>query len=68
MEAFLTRLDERLQRLTERVEELAEDLRVKWFMLDAGQKQALMLAALYAGYTLLDVMGAVAKTRLGGKT
>lgn len=47
-------------------QELAETLRVKWFMMDAQQKQVILLATLYLGYTLLDVGGAVLKAKLNG--
>jgi hypothetical protein len=50
-----------------RLEELWEDVKVRWFMLDAQQKQALILMAAYAGYTLLDIGGALAKARIGAK-
>lgn len=50
-----------------RIADLVDELRVRWFMLDAQQKQVLLLAALYLGYTLLDVGGAVAKARIAAK-
>lgn len=54
--------------MRERLSELLEDLRVRWFMLDAQQKQALTLLSLYIGYTLLDVGGAVLKARIAAQT
>ncbi len=54
--------------LTERLEEWADGVRVKWLLMDAQSKQMLLLGALYLGYTLLDVLGAVAKARAGAKT
>lgn len=53
--------------MSERITELWEDLKVKWFMLDAQQKQALILIGLYLGYTLLDIGGALAKARISAK-
>jgi len=53
--------------MRERLSELLEDLRVRWFMLDAQQKQALILLALYLGYTLLDLGGALMKARISAK-
>lgn len=50
-----------------RLAELWEDLKIRWFMLDAGQKQALLLLAAYAGYTLFDIAGALAKAKIGAK-
>lgn len=50
--------------LLERGQELVEDLRVRWFMMDAQQKQVVLLAGLYLGYTLLDLGGALAKARI----
>ena len=53
----------------EQIDDWLEDLRVRWFMLDAQQKQALVLLTLYLGYTLFDVGGAVLKARIeGGKS
>lgn len=49
--------------LLERIDELLEELRVRWFMLDAQTKQVVLLLGLYAGYTLLDVFGSLAKRR-----
>ncbi len=37
-------------------------------MLDAQQKQALILLSLSVGYTLIDVGGAVLKARIAGET
>lgn len=48
----------------DRFADLWEDLKVRWFMLDAQQKQALILLAAYAGYTLFDVAGALAKAKI----
>lgn len=53
--------------LRERFDSVRENLQVKWFMMDAQQKQVLLLAGLYLGYTLLDVAGAIAKARIGGE-
>lgn len=53
--------------LRETLEDWLEELRVRWFMLDAQQKQALVLLGLYVGYTLLDVAGELAKVRLKGE-
>lgn len=53
--------------MRERVADWLEELRVRWFMLDAQQKQALILLAAYAGYTLLDIGGALAKARIAAK-
>ena len=53
----------------ERIDDLMEEARVRWFMLDAQQKQALVLLTLYLGYTLFDVGGALLKARIeGGKS
>ncbi len=52
----------------ERLDDWLEELRVRWFMLDAQQKQALVLLSLYLGYTLLDVGGAVLKARIAAQT
>ncbi len=49
----------------ERLLDAWEDLKVRWFMLDAQQKQAIVLLSLYVGYTLLDVGGSVVKSKLG---
>lgn len=51
--------------LFERLDGWLEELRVRWFLLDAQQKQVLLLLGLYAGYTLLDVAGALVKARKG---
>ena len=51
----------------ERIEDGWETLKVKWFMLDTQQKQVILLAVLYAGYTLMDVAGALGKSRIGAK-
>ena len=48
----------------ERISEAWEDLKVRWFMLDAQKKQIVLLAGLYVAYTLLDIGGAVAKARI----
>ena len=50
--------------MRDRLLEVWADLRVRWYLLDAQQKQVILLASLYLGYTLLDVAGAVAKTRI----
>lgn len=54
--------------LRERVAGWLEDLRVRWFMLDHGAKQAVLLAVLYGAYTLLDIGGALIKARLTRET
>jgi hypothetical protein len=51
--------------LRDQAEELLEELRVRWFMLDAQKKQAIVLLSLYLGYTLFDVGGALVKARIG---
>lgn len=51
----------------ERLLDWWESVRVRWLLLDAQAKQALVLAALYAAYTLLDVLAALLKARIGGK-
>ena len=51
----------------ERVSEAWEDLKVRWFMLDAQKKQIVLLASLYLAYTLLDIGGALAKARIIAK-
>lgn len=51
----------------ERIVDWLEELRVRWFMLDAGKKQALVLLSVYVGYTLLDIGGALVKRRIGGE-
>ena len=53
--------------LRERITDLWETAKVKWFMLDAQQKQVLLLAGLYLAYTLLDIGGALAKARITTK-
>lgn len=50
--------------LRERFDSVREDLQVRWFMLDAQKKQAVILLGLYVGYTLLDLGGAIMKSRL----
>ena len=45
-----------------------EDAKVRWFMLDAQQKQAVILLGVYAAYTLLDIGGAVVSSRLKAGT
>ena len=52
---------------TERISEAWEDLKVRWFMLDAQKKQIVLLAGLYLAYTLLDIGGALAKARIMAK-
>jgi len=52
---------------TERISETWEDLKVRWFMLDAQKKQIVLLAGLYLAYTLLDIGGALAKARIMAK-
>ena len=47
----------------ERIDDFLEDVRVKWMLMDAQQKQVILLTALYLGYTILDVVGALAKGR-----
>ena len=37
---------------------------MRWLMMDAQQKQALVLLGLYVGYTLLDLCGAIMKARI----
>ena len=51
-----------------RIEDVWETAKVKWFMLDAQQKQAVILLGLYAAYTLLDIGGAVVSSRLKAVT
>lgn len=53
----------------ERILDWWESVRVRWFMLDAQAKQALVLGAAYAAYTLMDVAAALVKRRIerGGK-
>ena len=51
----------------ERISEAWEDLKVRWFMLDAQKKQIVLLAGLYLAYTLLDIGGALAKARIMAK-
>lgn len=53
--------------MTEWLADAWESLRVRWLMLDAQQKQVILLAALYLSYTLLDVGGALAKARIATK-
>jgi uncharacterized protein with HEPN domain len=50
----------------EQIEEWVEELKVRWFMLDAMQKQACILGLLYLGYTLADIGGALVKARIQG--
>ena len=50
--------------MNERLADLWETAKVRWFMLDAQQKQAVVLLGLYAAYTLLDIGGAVVSSRL----
>ena len=52
---------------TDRISEAWEDLKVRWFMLDAQKKQIVLLAGLYLAYTLLDIGGALAKARIMAK-
>lgn len=59
-------LEPDLPPLQERVAAMVEDLRVRWFMLDAQSKQALVLMGLYLGYALIDVAAALVKTTRGG--
>ncbi len=66
MDALL-RLDRKLCEWSDRGQDLAEEIRVKWFMLDAQQKQAIMLVGISIAYTLVDIVGAVAKTRIEGR-
>lgn len=51
------------ERLERRVAELVEEARARWLVLDAQEKQVILLAALYAVYTLLDVVGSMARAR-----
>lgn len=53
---------------TERLADLWEDTKVRWFMMDAQQKQAVILLGLYLGYTILDVGGSVVKAKIGAST
>ena len=55
-------------RLSERLSEAVEDLRVRWFMLDAQAKQAILVGVVYAAYTVLDIGGAIVKARLTRET
>lgn len=50
-----------------RLRDAWEDLKVRWFMLDAGKKQAIILLGVYLGATLLDIGGALTKARLMAK-
>jgi len=52
---------------SERAADLWETVKVKWFMLDTQQKQALILLSLSVGYTLVDVGGAVLKARIAAE-
>jgi len=47
----------------ERIEDLLEEARVRWFMLDPQVKQAVVLGGVYFLVTLLDVAATVAKMR-----
>lgn len=47
--------------LRERLDERLEELRVRWFMLDAQSKQAIVLVAIYLGYALIDMAAAFAR-------
>ena len=51
----------------EQLRDLAEEARVRWILMDAQQKQVILLAGLYALYTLFDVVGTMLKARIGGK-
>lgn len=57
-----------MQDARERIQDWLEDARVRWLMMDAQQKQALVLLCLYVGYTLMDVGGAVLKARIARAT
>lgn len=39
---------------------------MRWILMDAQQKQVLLLAGLYALYTVFDVLGTLLKARIGG--
>jgi hypothetical protein len=49
----------------EQLRDWLETLRVRWLLMDAQQKQVILLLGLYVGYTLLDVAGTVMKARAG---
>ena len=49
-----------------RIDDLMDEVRVRWLLLDAQQKQVLLLGALYASYTILDLIGALARARIEG--
>ena len=49
----------------EQIDDWLEDLRVRWIMMDAQQKQALILLTLCVATTLLEVAGTIVKARIG---
>lgn len=51
----------------ERLGDVVEEARVRWFMLDASAKQAILLGTVYFLFTLLDVGATVAKMRMQRK-
>ena len=54
--------------MNERLADLWETAKVKWLMMDAQQKQAVILLSLSVGYTLIDLGGAVLKARISATT
>ena len=50
--------------IEERIRDWLETARVRWVMLDAQERQVVLLAALYGLYTLLDVGGTLVKARV----
>lgn len=49
--------------LRERLSDLAEEARVRWFMLDPQVKQAIVLGTVYFLFTLLDIGGTLVKVK-----
>ena len=50
-----------------RLDDLLETVRVRWLLMDEQVKHAIILAVLYAAYTLFDVTGAVIRSSLKGE-
>ena len=49
----------------EQLEDWWEELKVKWFMLDAQQKQAIILLAVYLSQVCIDLMKAYIIAKVG---
>lgn len=49
----------------EQLEDLWETIRVKWFMLDAQQKQALILIGVYLSQVIIDLTKAYIIAKVG---